>query len=236
MKKLLLLLGFIFLCNTVSARVFLGFPTGALVTGNGVGVFNSVHFGSYTLSPHFGVRGVLETDALFAPIPTYQGSVDAMLTTGEASTFYAGAGVGIVTLLGDVAAYANPFIGVDLDSGSALSWFIEVNPRVYIGSGGVLPTVVFRSGLNFQLGEPSTPRAARPVAVPPQKIVSSTPQSIYVNGRYTDEDGNVWLEPVEFSGNGSVQTSSVRSANSGNRFLERVRRAVRVGGRGLCGH
>lgn len=198
MKRLVLLLSLAALFGTASARVYFGFPTTIMsVSGvSGVGVLGGVHVGSYDVGPNFGIRGVLETTAGLYDTLLTQGSADVMFTSGRYSTFYVGAGVGLMTTQNVYVFYANPFLGVDFDSGSALSYFIELNPRLYVG-GGTVGALVFRAGLNFQLGlGPSpVPVATAPVVTTPVVEAPVAPASPYVNGSYTDEDGNVWLEP-----------------------------------------
>lgn len=215
MKRTLLLLGLATLFSTASAEFYFGFPSSTAVSGSGVAPFIGVQAGSHEVAANLGVRGYLESDATLSGL-LLQGGADVFYTTGGNSKFYVGGGLGIARFdAGTVSGtlpYLNPVIGGDFDSGTAISYFIEASPRVYVGSGA--ETLFYlRSGINFHLGgapepvvttvvEPvvQTPVVQTPVAqtpAAPQPETAAVPAVGAESVTHTDENGNVWLEPYE---------------------------------------
>lgn len=208
MKRTFLLLGLAALLSTASAEFYFGFPSSTAVSGSGVAPFIGVQAGSHEVAANLGVRGYFESDATLSGL-FLQGGADVFYTAGSNSKFYVGGGLGVANLdVGSVSGtlvYLNPVIGGDFDSGTAISYFIEASPRVYVGSGAV-PLFYLRSGINFHLGGAPEPVFATPVGTTvaepvvqtpaaPQPVAAAAPEVGAGNGTYTDEDGNVWLEP-----------------------------------------
>ena len=208
--KRTLLLGLAALLSTASAEFYFGFPSSTAVSGSGVAPFIGVQAGSHEVAAHLGVRGYLESDAALSGL-LLQGGADVLYTTGGNSKFYVGGGLGIANLdAGSVSGtlfYLNPVIGGDFDSGTAISYFIEASPRVYVGDGAV-PLFYLRSGINFHLGGAPEPVVAAPVVATvaepplqtpaaPQPVAAAVSEVGAAGGTYTDEEGNVWLEPYE---------------------------------------
>lgn len=151
----LALLAFLGAAQAQSFRIFMGLPSTALIVGGSTVPLLGLHVGSYNLGGGVGSRLVIESNLGLAEVALTQGSVDALFSTGEATTLYGGVGAGYI-LLGELdGLYANAFVGVDFDSATAISYFIEANPRLYVDGGSSFGAFVFRAGMNFAFGDTS---------------------------------------------------------------------------------
>jgi hypothetical protein len=189
MKKLALLLMMAGVLSTASAKFYFGFPGSTVVTSGGARSLASFQMGNYGVTPNFGVRVLVESNLGFNDSSILQGGFDLMFTTGEYNTFYLGGGAGYINISIDAqelnALYLAPVLGIDFDSGSTVSLFIEATPRVYFyGRSEILLYV--RSGINFHLGLPRP----EPQVVPAATTGTEAPKQPSV-----DENGNRYLEP-----------------------------------------
>lgn len=142
--------------SSASAQLFIGTPASALFTDTGPAAVGGLQLGTYDLYGlpfgSFGVRGVVEAGALGGAL-LVDGGIDALYSVGGPVVFYTGAGLGY-TVSADAeasnAAFAGAFVGADFDAESALSLFVELNPHLYLGGGGLLR---LRAGLNLHLSQ-----------------------------------------------------------------------------------
>lgn len=154
MYKSLLALLVLTLFGAVQAqgRIFTGLPNSAIFVGDSTIPLLGLHVGSYDLGGGVGTRLVLESNLGLAEVSLTQGSVDVLFSTGEATTFYGGAGAGYILLGGLDGFYGSGFVGVDFDSATTISYFIEANPRFYVDEGSSFAAFVLRTGVNFSFG------------------------------------------------------------------------------------
>ncbi len=133
--------------NTAQARVFIGFPVASQVDETSVSSYLGFTLGTYDLWGKFGVRGGLE----FKPASPldYQVGGDLLYTTGENTVFYVGAGGGYASAAGAESLYASGTAGLDLDAGSLISVFAEVQPRYNLTTETGL--LFLRAGINLHL-------------------------------------------------------------------------------------
>lgn len=139
------------LFSTAQAQFFLGTANSVLIIRNGgVGFFVGVQGGSYDLGSNLGVRGSLELFPAVADGTTLlQAEATGLYVVGEGIKFYLGPSLGLASLGGAVNPFGGLAVGVDFDSESVISYFIEAQPRYYFGGA---PALGVRSGLNFHIG------------------------------------------------------------------------------------
>ncbi len=148
-KPLLLLLIGLSLWGTAHARVFIGFPVSSQVSEDSVSSYLGLSLGTYNLWRGLGLRGNLELKPVS---PLYvQGGADLLYSTGSNTVFYAGAGGGYSSAAGTESLYVSGTAGLDLDAGSLISVFAEVQPRYdLMRETGLL---YVRTGLNLHFGD-----------------------------------------------------------------------------------
>lgn len=130
-------------------RIFIGLPSSTVFVAGTVGSLFGFHVGSHNIGGGVGARLALESNLGLGNVGLTEGSVDALLSVGDATTFYGGAGVGYVLAGGADGVYGSGFVRVDFDSETAVSYFIEANPRFYFDNGDSFPAFFIRSGVNI---------------------------------------------------------------------------------------
>lgn len=193
MKRSWLLLLALF-APTAAARLYVGFPVTVSRLDGGNVTLGGVQLGNYTGLGRLGWRAQLETDYGVGGSSVAAGA-NLMVTFGNASTFYGGVGLGLVSSLesgqSDTAFYLEPVVGADFDTASTLSFFVEFTPRYYVGDGLALAG---RGGINIHLGAPAavvTATAAPSASVSAEDTTPAGEAPLY------DEDGNRYLEPYD---------------------------------------
>lgn len=154
MRKLvsfLVLLAFIGAAHA-QGRIFVGLPGSTVFVNGDVGSLFGFQVGSYDIGGGFGTRLALESNLGIGDLALTEGSVDVLLSFGEATTLYGGLGAGYVLVGGLDGFYGSGFVGVDFDSATAVSYFIETNPRIYTGDGPSFFAFFLRMGVNFTFG------------------------------------------------------------------------------------
>ncbi len=149
---LVLLVLTLFSGGQAQGRFFIGLPSSTVFVGGAVGSLFGFQVGSYDFGNGFGARIALESNLGLGAIGLTQGSADAMISTGDVTALYGGAGAGYVFADGADGVYGSGFIGVDFDSGTAISYFIEANPRYYSGGTENFLAFFLRAGVNINLG------------------------------------------------------------------------------------
>lgn len=152
-KTILVLLALtLFSVGQAQSRIFVGLPGSTVFVGGVVGSLFGFQVGSYDIGGGFGTRLALESNLGIGEVSLTEGSVDVLLSSGEATTLYGGAGAGYILAGGLDGFYGSGFLGVDFDSATAVSYFIEANPRLYTDSGSSFVAFFLRAGVNFSFG------------------------------------------------------------------------------------
>lgn len=152
-KTILALLTLAFLSSVqAQGRIFVGLPTSTVFVGGVVGSLLGFQAGSYDIGSGVGTRFVLESNLGIGDVALTEGGVDILLSSGEATTLYGGAGAGYIFVGGLDGFYGSGFLGVDFDSATAVSYFIEANPRLYTGSTSSFIAFFLRTGVNISFG------------------------------------------------------------------------------------
>ncbi len=132
------------------AQFFLGTVGCTLITPAAVIPLVGLQAGTYDLGGGFGARGSLELFPLIVNGTTLvQGEATGLYVIGDSVKLYAGPSVGLVGVESTTNAFGGFALGVDFDSESVISIYLEVQPRYYLGGA---PSVLIRSGTNFHLG------------------------------------------------------------------------------------
>lgn len=155
MRKLVFvftLLTFLGAAQAQSPRIFVGLPGSTVFLGGVVGSLIGFQAGSYDIGGGIGSRVALESNLGIGDIGLTEGSVDILFSTGQTTTLYGGLGAGYIIAGGLDGFYGSGFLGVDFDSATAVSYFIEANPRLYTGDGPSFVAFFLRSGVNFSFG------------------------------------------------------------------------------------
>ena len=147
-KPLLFLLAGLCLWGTANARVFIGFPVASQLDETSVSSYLGLTLGTYDLWGKFGFRGGLEFKPVISPL-YFQVGADLLYATGENTVFYLGAGGGYASAAETESLYASGTAGLDLDAGSLISVFAEVQPRYNLTTETGL--LFLRAGINLHL-------------------------------------------------------------------------------------
>lgn len=155
MRKIVLVFTLLAFLNAVQAqspRIFLGLPGSTVFVGGQVGSLLGFQVGSYNLGGGIGTRVVLESNLGLGDVGLTEGSADVLFSIGETTKLYGGLGAGYVIAGGLDGLYGGGFVGVDFDSATAVSYFIEANPRLYTDSSSNFVAFFLRTGVNFSFG------------------------------------------------------------------------------------
>lgn len=145
--KLLLTLA-LCLSGLAGAQFYISVPNSNTLTSQGATIMGGLAIGTYKLYGDFGVRATAQTSTV-----TVEGVLDGTYSYGEGIVFYTGAGLGYSSLATSSVSIGG-FVGLDFDAASVISIFLEIRPTYYLSNAGA---VQVRSGLNFHIGQPSSP-------------------------------------------------------------------------------
>jgi hypothetical protein len=152
MKRIYLTLAILLSClSTAQAQFYIGLPNSGIVANLTPAYIGGLTIGTYNLFGDFGIRATAQVGVPFIePLtPFVEGSVDGTYSFGEEIIFYTGAGLGYSGYGEAGALTVAGFTGLDFDTNSVISLFLEIRPILYLGTGG---TVQIRSGINFHIG------------------------------------------------------------------------------------
>lgn len=137
--------------SSAQARFFLGPTLVIQVTEGDTASALGVQFGTYNLGSGFGLRGTLEVRPPLVSSPAFQTAADLLYSRGEETIFYLGVGGGYANTSGSESLAVSGTLGVDVDTDSLISVFLEAQPRYNLTTDA--PTFHVRSGLNVHLGD-----------------------------------------------------------------------------------
>lgn len=125
-------------------QFFLGSAGGSGISSAGILPTAGLQFGSYNFADSIGGRVALEATPSL-DFALFQFLADGLYVSGDTIKFYAGPGLGLVTAPGLTNAFILGTIGVDFDAHTTVSYFLEAQPRYYLGGQ---PILYIRSGVN----------------------------------------------------------------------------------------